>query len=133
MTNDKAIVLSKSMGLPIEFTTKNLSIVEGIIKTSKKALKEKVYDQTFTGHNVKINVLWFDRNEGEYNENGIPKRFAGYKFMIASMLTKKETFDYLYLWLTTGEQVIDRNVKFWVAENDKARRKPPLSFNWNSL
>jgi hypothetical protein len=103
------------------------------IKISKKALKERSYAQTFTGYGVKINVLWFDRNEGEYKENGIVKRFAGYRFMVATMLTKEQTLTCLHHWMTTGEQWIDRNVKFWVAENDKARRKPPLQLNWHTL
>lgn len=102
------------------------------ISITKKALKETVYEQIFTGNRVKITVLWFDRQQGEYTENGTTKRFAGAKYMIASMLTKAETYALLHDWLTTGNQSYNQNVKYWMAEHDKDRRKAPLSFNWNS-
>lgn len=102
------------------------------INITKKKLKETVREQTFTGGRVKINVLWFDWKDGEYIENGITKRFCGAKYMVASMLTKKETLDHMHRWLTMGMIGYNPNVKIWVAETDAQRKKMPLSFNWNA-
>lgn len=104
-----------------------------VIKITKKELKERGSQQSFTGRGVKINCFWFDWQQGEYKEDGIAKIFVGYKFMVAGYnLTKKQVFDHMHYWLTNGYIGHNPNIKIWTAETDKQRKKCPLQFNWNN-
>lgn len=103
------------------------------IQITKKELKERGNDQTFTGRGLKINCFWFDWQQGEYKEDGKDKIFAGYKVMVAGYnLTKKEVFNQMHTLLTVGHIHTNPYIKVWRAETDQQRKKMPLQFNWNN-
>jgi len=102
------------------------------INITKKSILELSIPQIFGRGRNKINLLWFDWKEGDYVEDGITKRFAGSKYMVAVIGTKKEALNLMHEWLTTGNSVSSTGVICWIAKEDKNRKRLPLCFNWQS-
>ena len=102
------------------------------INITKKELAERSYQNVYTGTGTRINAIWFDRNEGYYIEDGITKRFVGYKYMVAIFGgTKKQALDHMHHWLNNGMIGYNPDIKIWTAATDMQRKKIPLGFNWS--
>jgi hypothetical protein len=98
---------------------------------TKKELKECSHQNDYKSRalGIKRNVIWFGWKSGEYEEDGIGKVFAGYKYAVFGMngVSKKVVFDTMYEWLTTGKPPFTKDCEFRYAETDKKRFKVRLS------
>lgn len=102
------------------------------IRITKKDLKDRSYETTYTGVGVRIATIWFDRHSGEYKENGVIKTYSGFKYMVAIHGgTKKQALDHMHRWLNNGMIGYDPHIKVWTAAEDKDRRRVPVGFNWS--
>jgi hypothetical protein len=95
-------------------------------RMTKKAFKELCNFQTYTGHRVKINAIYFDFKQGTDDDG---KFFIGYKYMFYSNvknISKQDLFNRFYEWIF--DQVHPTNyIRYRYAENDQKRFKVSLS------
>jgi len=102
---------------------------------TKKEFIEISHIGTYTGGGRKIIAIFHDWNQGDYTENGIEKRFVGYKYMFAfEQCTKKDAINEAYNRIyRLGElndgklEIKHEPTKVRVATDDTKRFKVPLS------
>lgn len=97
---------------------------------TKKEFVEMSHIGKYTGGGRKIIAIFHDWKEGNYTEDGVEKRFVGYKYMYTfEHCTKKEAINEAYnrICLSGEMQINIWPIKMKIAENDKQRFKVPLS------
>lgn len=96
---------------------------------TKKEFKEKIHVSTYKGNGNKFIGVFFDWKQGIYDEDGIKKTFAGYRFMLVwSQCTKKQAIDeaYKHLFAIWEQKYLGQPWKTRTAVMDKDRFKVPV-------
>lgn len=102
---------------------------------TKKEFIEMSHIGKYTGGGRKIIAIFHDWEDGTYTENGIEKRYVGYKYMFAfENVTKKDAIDEAYNRIYRLGDLNDGKLeikhfpsKVRVATENKNRFKVPLT------